>query len=115
MAKRINHARWYEDDDDEAVREPVSSTISEAVAEGRRKGTAEALGRLAAILADHRSKGRERFCIDLACQSPTMLPQDVLAVAVDVQPVSDARAQASWRKVTDAVNARINGNARGSE
>jgi hypothetical protein len=55
-----------------------------------------------------RSVGRERFCISLACKSPDMKAEDVLAIAAGVPTTTkDEASKAAWGKVTDRINARF--------
>jgi hypothetical protein len=81
------------------------SDLDPARTDGRRAGATAQIARFRAILADERSKGRERFCITLACRAPEMKAEDILDLAADV-PSKDEAGRAAWRKVTERINAR---------
>lgn len=134
MARQIIH------DDDDAIVEAPQLDVAALTNAAHEAGAQEQIGRFQAILADERSKGRERFCVNLACKAPAMTPADVLAVAADVPlageperktPTVAERAPAeiaaissapleapsekpgaSWNDPVSKTNARIKKNAR---
>ncbi|HWL06734.1 MAG TPA: S49 family peptidase [Xanthobacteraceae bacterium] len=76
------------------TQEAHTAAVSAARDEGVRAGTEAAHARLSAILADDRTKGRERAAMTLACKSPSMSVDDVCAfVAENAAPSASLAAR----------------------
>lgn len=101
MAKAIQH----EDDEIEVLTVSEAQALAGGAASDAAINTqAECYARMQAILADPRSQGRERFCINLACKAPNMSAEDLLAVAADV-PIIEQRAEPVMPRVAERASA----------
>jgi signal peptide peptidase SppA len=64
---------------------PSAAQNSKNISDARKQGSAAQVTRLAAILADDRSKGRERIAMKIAVKAPDMSADDVLELAAETQ------------------------------
>lgn len=77
------------------------AAIAASAAEATTAATAAAHERLGTILADDRSKGRERAALDLAVASPTMSAEQVLAFVANHAAPANAGASRLDALVSD--------------
>jgi len=80
------------------------TTLLEHAAKLSEQGAAAQIARITAILADERSKGRERATLKIACKAPDMSVEDVLDLAADtvqqVHGIAERTEATNANKVT---------------
>lgn len=99
--------------EDEISRDELDAAVAEGraqgAAEGRREGeaigAAAAYSRISAILGDDRVSGKEALAIELACQSPSMSADQVVAFIARVPSAQVAPQSIRARVEATGVNA----------
>lgn len=88
--------------DESAPQIDVAALAAQAAASATEAATKAQTERLAAIMADERSKGRERVCVKIACKAPLMSAEDVLDLAAETPAAEAIRPIAERTEATGA-------------
>ena len=88
--------------DESAPQIDVAALAAQAAASATEAATKAQTERLAAIMADERSKGRERGCVKIACKAPLMSAEDVLDLAAETPAAEAIRPIAERTEATGA-------------